>query len=143
MDLLLLGMAVGWLCFMAKTHVLGQKVQPRVIVRSPATVLQITLEGVQRPGGVPDFVSRFGISPAWVSDFVFSTGPVRLQDLPLSTQACLEDVYQRGGTRGPEIPGLLFRGEALPEGKALYLAACTGGGPARVLAFVHDALATG
>lgn len=140
LDLALIALFIVWIVHVTKTHANLVRAQSRgAAVAPPETKLQLNLEGVARLTQVPSFVGRFGVKPQWVSECGFLAGPLALESLLPAVRRCLEHVYEEGGTRGSDVPGLLFRNEPVPLGKALYFAACSGRGPDFVLAFVYDA----
>ncbi len=106
--------------------------------QEPARVIRVlNIEGTQAFSGAPGFIRSFGLNPQELRDLKFVAGPATLEALAPRVQGCLQQCYVDGNTRGPEVPGLLHRQEALPEGQGLYFALLERpGAPPKVVTFV-------
>lgn len=116
---------------------------PVAAAAGPAPVIRVlNIEGALPYGGALDFLKSFGLNPREVRDVRFVAGPATLQALSGRVRGCLAQCFEEGNSRGPGVPGLLWRNESLAEGQGVYFALVEkpGVGP-RIVAFV-DTLRT-
>lgn len=122
-EAVLIALGVAWGFHMARQRAAAASAPPAAA--APAMVWRITLEGATPVPGSRAFVKAFGLTPSSVVDLAHYPGPVAYEELPPQARQCLQDLYAEGACRGPEVPGLLFRNEAVAAGRALYFALCS------------------
>lgn len=80
-----------------------------------------------------DFIARYGLAPASLTEMHVYALSGRFEDFPLKVIALLRLLHASGNALGAEIMALIHHRRPLREGEAVYIAVCRG---ERTAAFV-------
>jgi hypothetical protein len=105
-----------------------ETVRPAVAPSVPATTStrRLDIAGMERlPLNNLGFLRGFAVRSEQVTALVRYVKPGKLESFPASIQDSLHRIFLDGGLKGLEVVGLLFRGDELQQGKAVYIAEVT------------------